>query len=62
MGIAKSAIPEHPERYVPLLATLFAFILVRTCSVWSRLRPAHLDLQHHVRARRVSFGAYHATA
>jgi len=28
MSIAKSAIPEHPERYVPLLATLFAFILL----------------------------------
>src|SRR5262245_60189713 len=28
LGIAKSAIPEDVERYVPLLATFFAFILL----------------------------------
>ena len=42
-GIAKSAIPDHSERYVPLLATFFAFILLgqpaRACA---RLRAAHV--------------------
>ena len=28
VGLARSAIPEHTERYVPLLASFFAFILV----------------------------------
>jgi F-type H+-transporting ATPase subunit a len=61
MSIAKSAIPEHPERYVPLLATLFAFILVaNVLGLVPGFAPPTSTFNITFALGMVSFGAYHA--
>jgi F-type H+-transporting ATPase subunit a len=61
VGIAKSAIPDHPERYVPLLATLFAFILVsNVLGLVPGFSPPTSSFNITFALGCVSFGAYHA--
>jgi F-type H+-transporting ATPase subunit a len=61
VGIAKSAIPEHPERYVPLLATLFAFILLaNVLGLVPGFAPPTSQFNITFALGMVSFGAYHA--
>jgi len=61
MGIAKSAIPEHPERYVPLLATLFAFILLAgVLGLVPGFAPPTSTFNITFALGCVSFAAYHA--
>jgi len=61
LGIAKSAIPEHPERYVPLLATLFAFILLaNVLGLVPGFAPPTSTFNITFALGCVSFGAYHA--
>lgn len=61
IGIAKSAIPEHPERYVPLLAALFAFILVSNLlGLVPGFSPPTSSFNITFALGCVSFGAYHA--
>ena len=51
-GIAEGVIGHHYERYVPLLAAFFVFILVSNLlGLIPGLLAAHLERQHHVRAR-----------
>lgn len=61
IGLAKSAIPDHAERYVPLLATFFAYILI---SNLIGLVPGFVPPTSHfnitVALGCVAFGAYHA--
>ena len=61
LGIAKSAIPEHPERYVPLLATLFAFILLaNVLGLVPGFAPPTSTFNITFALGCVSFAAYHA--
>lgn len=61
VGIAKSAIPDHPERYVPLLATFFAFILVsNVLGLVPGFSPPTSSFNITFALGCVSFGAYHA--
>jgi F-type H+-transporting ATPase subunit a len=61
VSLAKSAIPEGTERYVPLLATFFAYILVANLI---GLVPGFVPPTSHfnitVALGLVAFGAYHA--
>jgi F-type H+-transporting ATPase subunit a len=60
-GIAKSAIPEHPERYVPLLATFFVFILMgNLLGLVPGFAPPTSTFNITFALGCVSFGAYHA--
>src|SRR6185369_2423693 len=60
-GIAKSAIPEHPERYVPLLATFFVFILLgNLLGLVPGFAPPTSTFNITFALGCVSFGAYHA--
>ena len=61
VGIAKSAIPNHPERYVPLLGALFAFILVSNLlGLVPGFVPPTSTFNITFALGCVSFGAYHA--
>ena len=61
VGIAKSAIPDNPERYVPLLAALFAFILVaNVLGLVPGFVPPTSVFNITFALGCVSFGAYHA--
>ena len=61
VGIAKSAIPEHAERYVPLLATFFAFILLSNLlGLVPGFEPPTSAFNITFALGCVSFGAYHA--
>jgi F-type H+-transporting ATPase subunit a len=60
-SIARSAIPEHPERYVPLLAAFFAFILSgNLLGLVPGFQPptGHFNITFALGC--VAFGAYHA--
>ena len=60
-GIAKSAIPDHPERYVPLLAAFFVFILVsNVLGLVPGFAPPTSTFNITFALGCVSFGAYHA--
>jgi F-type H+-transporting ATPase subunit a len=60
-GIAKSAIPEDAERYVPLLATFFAFILLgNLLGLVPGFAPPTSTFNITFALGCVSFGAYHA--
>ena len=51
-GLAEGVIGHHSERYVPLLASFFVFILLANLiGLVPGLFAAHVRLQHHVRAR-----------
>ena len=61
ISIAKSAIPDHPEKYVPLLATFFAFILSgNLLGLVPGFQPptGHFNITFALGC--VAFGAYHA--
>jgi F-type H+-transporting ATPase subunit a len=61
VGIAKSAIPDDPERYVPLLATFFVFILVsNVLGLVPGFAPPTSSFNITFALGCVSFGAYHA--
>jgi F-type H+-transporting ATPase subunit a len=61
VGIAKSAIPEHPEKYVPLLATFFVFILASgVLGLVPGFAPPTSTFNITFALGCVSFGAYHA--
>jgi F-type H+-transporting ATPase subunit a len=61
VGIAKSAIPAHAEKYVPLLATFFAFILVsNVLGLVPGFAPPTSTFNITFALGCVSFGAYHA--
>ncbi len=61
IGIAKSAIPHHAERYVPLLATFFAFILLsNVLGLVPGFAPPTSTFNITFALGCVSFGAYHA--
>jgi F-type H+-transporting ATPase subunit a len=61
IGIAKSAIPEHPEKYVPLLATFFVFILAsNVLGLVPGFAPPTSTFNITFALGCVSFGAYHA--
>jgi F-type H+-transporting ATPase subunit a len=61
MGIARSAIPDHPDRYVPLLATFFAYILVaNVLGLVPGFSPPTSSFNITFALGCVSFGAYHA--
>lgn len=61
IGIAKSAIPDHAERYVPLLATFFVFILVANLlGLVPGFAPPTSTFNITFALGCVSFGAYHA--
>ncbi len=61
LGIAKSAIPDEPERYVPLLATFFAFILLsNVLGLVPGFAPPTSAFNITFALGCVSFGAYHA--
>jgi len=61
MGIARSAIPDHPDRYVPLLATFFAYILVgNVLGLVPGFAPPTSSFNITFALGCVSFGAYHA--
>src|SRR5258706_3072364 len=60
-GIARSAIPEQAERYVPLLATFFAFILLaNVLGLVPGFAPPTSSFNITIALGCVSFGAYHA--
>jgi F-type H+-transporting ATPase subunit a len=60
-GIARSAIPEHPERYVPLLATFFAYIfLANVLGLVPGFSPPTSSFNITFALGCISFGAYHA--
>jgi len=60
-GIAKSAVPDHPERYVPLLAAFFVFILVsNVLGLVPGFAPPTSTFNITFALGCVSFGAYHA--
>src|SRR5262245_45315651 len=61
MGIARSAIPDHPDRYVPLLATFFTYILVaNVLGLVPGFSPPTSSFNITFALGCVSFGAYHA--
>ena len=61
VGIAKSAIPDHAERYVPLLATFFAFIVVgNLLGLVPGFQPPTGSFNITFALGCVTFGAYHA--
>lgn len=61
VAIAKSAIPDHAERYVPLLATFFAFILAANLlGLVPGFAPPTSTFNITFALGCVSFGAYHA--
>lgn len=61
IGIAKSAIPEDAERYVPLLATFFAFIvLANLLGLVPGFAPPTSTFNVTFALGCVAFGAYHA--
>lgn len=61
IGIAKSAIPDDAERYVPLLATFFVFILVANLlGLVPGFAPPTSTFNITFALGCVSFGAYHA--
>jgi F-type H+-transporting ATPase subunit a len=61
ISIARSAIPEHPERYVPLLATFFATILLsNVLGLVPGFSPPTSSFNITFALGLVSFGAYHA--
>jgi F-type H+-transporting ATPase subunit a len=61
VGIAKSAIPDHAERYVPLLATFFAFILLSNLlGLVPGFSPPTSTFNITFALGCVAFGAYHA--
>ena len=61
VGIAKSAIPDHSERYVPLLGALFVFILLSNLlGLVPGFEPATSSFNITFALGCVSFGAYHA--
>jgi len=61
IGIAKSAIPEHAEHYVPLLATLFAFVLTaNVLGLVPGFAPPTYTFNITFALGCVTFGAYHA--
>jgi len=61
IGIAKSAIPDHAEHYVPLLATFFAFILLSNLlGLVPGFAPPTSTFNITFALGCVAFGAYHA--
>ena len=61
VGIAKSAIPDHPEKYVPLLATFFVFILAaNVLGLVPGFAPPTSTFNITFALGCVAFGAYHA--
>jgi F-type H+-transporting ATPase subunit a len=61
VGLAKSAIPEQAEQYVPLLATFFAFILLaNVLGLVPGFAPPTSTFNITFALGCVSFGAYHA--
>jgi F-type H+-transporting ATPase subunit a len=61
IGIAKSAIPEHVEKYVPLLGTFFIFILAsNVLGLVPGFAPPTSTFNITFALGCVSFGAYHA--
>jgi F-type H+-transporting ATPase subunit a len=61
IGIAKSAISDHAERYVPLLATFFAFILLsNVLGLVPGFAPPTSTFNITFALGCVAFGAYHA--
>ena len=61
IGLAKSAIPDDAERYVPLLATFFAFILMsNVLGLVPGFAPPTSTFNITFALGCVSFGAYHA--
>jgi len=61
ISIAQSAIPEHPERYVPLLATFFVTILLSNLlGLVPGFAPPTSSFNITFALGLVSFGAYHA--
>jgi F-type H+-transporting ATPase subunit a len=61
IGTAKSAIPDHAERYVPLLATFFVFILASNLlGLVPGFAPPTSTFNVTFALGCVSFGAYHA--
>jgi F-type H+-transporting ATPase subunit a len=60
-GLAQSAIPEHADRYVPLLASFFAFIVVaNVLGLVPGFEPPTSQFNITFSLGCVSFGAYHA--
>lgn len=60
-GIAQSAIPDHPQRYVPLLAAFFAFILVSNLlGLVPGFAPPTSSFNITFALGLISFCAYHA--
>ena len=61
VALARAAIPEHCERYVPLLASFFAFILVaNVIGLVPGFTPPTSSFNVTFALGLVSFGAYHA--
>lgn len=61
VSVAKSAIPDHPEKYVPLLATFFVFILASNLlGLVPGFAPPTSTFNITFALGCVSFGAYHA--
>lgn len=61
VGLARAAIPGHCERYVPLLASFFAFILVaNVIGLVPGFTPPTSSFNVTFALGLVSFGAYHA--
>lgn len=61
IAVAKSAIPHHAERYVPLLATFFVFILAaNVLGLVPGFAPPTSTFNITFALGCVSFGAYHA--
>jgi F-type H+-transporting ATPase subunit a len=61
IGLAQSAIPDHPERYVPLLGSFFAFILLANClGLVPGFAPPTYTFNVTFALGCVAFGAYHA--
>jgi F-type H+-transporting ATPase subunit a len=61
VGIAKSAIPDDAERYVPLLATFFVYILLSNLlGLVPGFSPPTSTLNITFALGCVAFGAYHA--
>ena len=61
LGLVRGAIPDAPERYVPLLASFFAFILVgNVIGLVPGFVPPTSSFNVTFALGLVSFGAYHA--
>ena len=61
IAVAQSAIPSHAERYVPLLATFFVFILgANLLGLVPGFKPPTSTFNVTFALGCVSFGAYHA--